>query len=642
MSRVFNIARHSRRIGPQWNSKSLYLDGVSDHVDLLGNYWEYNVNNTNPKCSLFYDNGCTVSREQQGYRPQWWNIWVKIPQQQLNDVIIHGNVTGNDMKYFIMTTGTGQANTWGGQHLGLVRTDFGGVTFAAGWGDDDKTTVGGRVLRTVYDDLNGNHFTIFGDIWYMVTVIFRGRDELNGAPSIDLHINNVNYNSKMVPHYPIGITSGEYTGDSRWSHTLPNPDQRLDSAGDWAFIGRKGNTYTEMYVADLQIWDDCKPSSEALGNLYGSGRKPRSHAYNAGYQITPSARNWWNGLHMGGHYKQITQVGKRDGMISFKFPSFVNTMGPAFNTSLYHGWWFEFEYANGTKDKFEFVTTDQYPALWAEGGNIAVGAAGYTQNDFGSYRTPSGNWPIFIGGDDSGFNIGNSGRLAATLHMEFTVYANDISGTYNGKDYLNPIMPWYAQTSSVGGPTAFWTYNTQHPIHLNDNNPGNPTGEGDSFQFSNSSPRDIGGYQEVNTTINYKDVAGARHFFGSGSYYGQTPGAPPGQGSNAPVSFSMGTQLMAAHYKFHGHKHYGELFPGGDTTPATGSDSTDGVHYPGLQYIDKTIGTTHQLRGISLGTTMTTLHNVFPQRVTCFDIINHGGSWTSDFPPNSGSQYLPF
>ena len=251
------------RKSPAFVGKSIYLDGVSDYLDLQGRvspaWWRrsysYPRDTTGPQMN----------------RSMTWSFWVKFPSTEINKVIQDSGGTyggsntgfsGAQMSHFILAQNDaeeGSASTpqWGGYYIGLVSNDDNKVYVAAGYGVYNVSNVGGRCLRRAYTT------EIVADTWYHIVVGFTGRDTLNGTDIGTRFWINGAAQSYAV-HYPVNISSGEFDGHG--GHGRHWEDYYHDT-----FIGRKGSQYTEMYISEIAFWEGVLLDTNDVGTLYGSG-----------------------------------------------------------------------------------------------------------------------------------------------------------------------------------------------------------------------------------------------------------------------------------------------------------------------------------------------------------------------------------
>ena len=185
------------RRAPSFYGRSIYLDGVSDYLDLQGNDATWCCGNNqgqtggmNHSTALWHNN-FSYRRGHAFFRPLSWMFWVKFTQQQIDDVKAdrynNGNPNGEGI-YPILVTAAGQETTitskWVGLHIWLVAISDIEVRIAAGWGQYGTGDVSRRTLRHGSTDISP-------DKWYQVVVSFTGHnnEQFSFDPGIEMWAN---------------------------------------------------------------------------------------------------------------------------------------------------------------------------------------------------------------------------------------------------------------------------------------------------------------------------------------------------------------------------------------------------------------------------------------------------------------------
>ena len=263
----------SRRIGfyrprrmPSFRGRSIYLDGISDYLDLQGktSYIFWYDNRSRPTTSDFY-------------RPASWSFWVKFPQKTIDAVTTNYTLGGDMCKYIVKENladwGGMESRKWGGYFIGLVGDGNDDVKIAAGIGRSQGTGVSHRAIRR-------GSTAIAPDTWYHIVVNFVGRDPSSGDINIEMWVNTggtVNTQT-LTAHYPSGINSGEMSGMNVLVLGYTGTDPQFQES----FIGRSGTQYTAMWIAECAFWEGTAMDTANVTAIYNSGTPLASLIANSG------------------------------------------------------------------------------------------------------------------------------------------------------------------------------------------------------------------------------------------------------------------------------------------------------------------------------------------------------------------------
>ena len=253
------------RKSPAFRGKSLELDGVSDFIDLQGEYCGA-IRQAAFSCiqgpNVFVEN-----------TPMSWSFWVKFPASTISDVILN-HVLGGDMKHFILKThaANGAPNPtslgndsengyWSGPFLGLVGTLSDGVRVGIGYGNMHFGQ--GITKRKIH---RSQTTEIVADTWYNIVATWYGFNDIN------LYIDGVDETSggAFVDHIPNGSGGAggiQYHFPNSYDipfapnvnhgsgHTQGEVDAYLAEEPEFAaYIGRNQSDYLAMTIHDAVFW----------------------------------------------------------------------------------------------------------------------------------------------------------------------------------------------------------------------------------------------------------------------------------------------------------------------------------------------------------------------------------------------------
>ena len=264
------------RKSPAFRGRALYLDGVSDFIDLQGE--------TSP---CFWRDSRTRASSNVLFRPASWACWVKFPQATI-DQVLADDAADLDMNTFIISEGssdqTDGAHAWSHCFAGLIGTAT-SVKFAVGWGvyNSGGVTPANRVIRYTST-------AIVADTWYHIAWSHDGvTGAVDGTPApngnswdtgLSVWINgNIHKYShgNLLPYYPgQGLT--ELAPGTICSNAGADT---LQTGFQKAYIGRRGNQYTEMTISECACWEGVSLDTEDIDVLYDQG-SPRPDLFSNG------------------------------------------------------------------------------------------------------------------------------------------------------------------------------------------------------------------------------------------------------------------------------------------------------------------------------------------------------------------------
>ena len=449
----------STRKSPAFRGKSLQLDGISDFIDLQGEY-----------CGAYRHASfrSTANNAQYSWaHPSSWSFWVKFPQSTIDSVIANHS-SGGDMKHFIikMHAANGEQNWyssntangyWSGASAGLASDGSGNVRFAGARGWVAGDAIQQRAIR------RSTSSTVNANTWYNVIFVWNGSSAISG---IKIFVNGTEQN--LAVHYPAGVSSGEYTGNRalpKWysypwapNESIPNLDNvGGSSAGGHVsnylgnaehtfacYIGKNASDYTAMTIHDATLW-----ANTALDTDDASGIWSRQNINLTQYHVNTNDAGGSGQYHQGedGHAK-VPDIG-----VTSSFQNLEITLTSGLETKTYL-------FANGSSSYNTFGETG-YGIITGQNalvnGKIYVststtpGGSTFSQTEAGS------RWRAAINALHNGLSAalnGAAGFISITQdqggwHMSSSPITYT-SGLQNLANYVNT-------STSAGPPTAFDT-----------------------------------------------------------------------------------------------------------------------------------------------------------------------------------------
>jgi len=253
------------RKAPSFRGKSIYLDGISDYIDLQGE--------TSP---CFWRDSRTRDKDNEYFRTASWSFWVKFPQTTLDQVQTDWDA-GLDMKTFILSEGSSDStdadDAFNHCFAGLAYNGS-SVKFAVGWGRYALGGGGGPSSRAI----RMTSTAIAADTWYHVAWTHGvGRSSNQNIPAglgwdtgLNVWVNGTQHNyglGNLIAFYMDGSTT-EMGADSCLNAGY---NDNTSTAKQAAYIGRKGSNYTEMTIHECAFWEGLALDHDAVTTLYGGG-----------------------------------------------------------------------------------------------------------------------------------------------------------------------------------------------------------------------------------------------------------------------------------------------------------------------------------------------------------------------------------
>tara|TARA_R100001377_G_scaffold85316_1_gene71574 strand:- start:476 stop:1984 length:1509 start_codon:yes stop_codon:yes gene_type:complete len=251
------------RRGAAFNGKSIYLDGVSDYLDLQGTRehvistgQQYSPRRFRQAASAHWRDTRSRPRDNtKYYRPAAWTFWVKFPASTISAVIANYDA-GNTVRHAIVKechANVENTARFGGYVIALSGSPNGTVHVVCGSGRaNGGDNASGRCLRR-------GGTSIVADTWYNITAQWIGRANGNATQDVNIWVNGSA--ETLTPHYPSGITSGELAANTLVSG-YSNPNQGTPTGvgntgqGNYeVFVGKWGSTHTAMTVHEFAFWE---------------------------------------------------------------------------------------------------------------------------------------------------------------------------------------------------------------------------------------------------------------------------------------------------------------------------------------------------------------------------------------------------
>ena len=450
----------STRKSPAFRGKSLQLDGVSDFIDLQGEY-----------CGAYRHASYRSTANSSIYswtHPCSWSFWVKFPQSTIDDVLAN-HASGGDMKHFIIKMHA--ANTeqnwysnnsangyWSGAQAGLACDGSGNVRFAGarGWVSGDE--IQQRAIR------RSTSSTVNANTWYNVIFVWNGNSSITG---IKIFVNGTEQN--LAIHYPAGVSSGELSSALNqslprwysypWAPNVSIPNLENLGAGNPAthvanyhvnaehsfacYIGRNASDYTAMTIHDAAFW-----AKTALDTDDATGIWSRQNINLTQYHVNTDDAGGSNAYHQGedGH-ATVPDIG-----VIAKYQNLEITLTSGLETKTYL-------FADGDSSYNTFGETGYGIIAGSNAsfnGKIYVNISSTSSGNTFSQSATGTRWKTAINNLHNGLTAelnGAAGFISITQdqggwHMSSSPV------TYNS----NNNLPGYVNTStSAGPPTAFDT-----------------------------------------------------------------------------------------------------------------------------------------------------------------------------------------
>ena len=455
----------STRKSPAFRGKSLQLDGISDFIDLQGEY-----------CGAYrhasYRSTANPNTYSDFAHPCSWSFWIKFPQSTIDDVLANHS-GGGDMKHFIikMHAANGEQNWyssstlngyWSGAAAGLAADGSGNVRFAGARGFVAGDAIQQRAIR------RSTSSTVNANTWYNVIFVWTGSSSISG---IKIFVNGTEQN--LAAHYPVGASSGEYSGNEArprwysypWAPNISIPNLENIGAGTAGgnvsnylanaehtfacYIGKNQSDYTAMTIHDAAFW-----AKTALDTDDASGIWSRQNINLTQYHVNTNDAGGSNVYHQGedGH-ATVPDIG-----IIAKFQNLEITLTSGLESKTYL-------FANGNSPYNTFGETG-YGIIAGQNANanvngkIYVGISSTTAGSTFSQTKAGTRWLSAINALHNGLTAtlnGAAGFISITQdqggwHMSSSpiTYSPESSNVFNLTTYVNA-------STGLGPPSAFDT-----------------------------------------------------------------------------------------------------------------------------------------------------------------------------------------